>query len=275
MINAADFYEKRDMKVLDGLTGYDFEVTSPDEELDGAAMLVSMAKSGKIDPWNIDIVDVTEKCLMQVAQSKSADLRITGRTILFLSILCKIKSNYLVGEEPGDYESVNAANHYDDFEENNEDFDYDPVPVKKTNVVSLDEALKRRTSIRLNRSRTVTLNDLIRQLKFYEELDRKQAFKRQLERAKQRRSSFRRMSVKQIVNLANEEFINKSITKIKEKLEKLFVKNEKVELNELVDAGIDKVSAYLALLFLSVRGEAELTQKEFYGNLYVERAVNG
>ena len=30
-------------------------------EVDGIDILVNMAKQGKIDPWNIDIVDVTDK----------------------------------------------------------------------------------------------------------------------------------------------------------------------------------------------------------------------
>ena len=33
---------------------------------DGIGILVEMAKSGKIDPWNIDIVDVTEKYLQKM-----------------------------------------------------------------------------------------------------------------------------------------------------------------------------------------------------------------
>ena len=31
------------------------------QELDGIEILVSMAKTGKINPWNIDIVDITDK----------------------------------------------------------------------------------------------------------------------------------------------------------------------------------------------------------------------
>ena len=35
-------------------------------EVDGIEILVQMAKDGKIDPWNIDIIDVTDKYLMQI-----------------------------------------------------------------------------------------------------------------------------------------------------------------------------------------------------------------
>lgn len=271
MINSAEFYKKGNMSLVPGIS--DFSTETPDEELDGVSMLVEMAKAGKIDPWNIDIVDVTHKCLMHTAEMKSANLRITGRTILFLSILCRIKSNYLLDTEPGDYDSVNAASNVeDDFYE--DDYEYfEPEPVKKSNVVSLDEVLQRRMSTRLNRKRAITLRDLIAQLKFYEEMDRKQALKQKLERAKRRANVYGRLTVNQIIKNAHEEFVDKSIETIKEKLEQLFIKDERPELEELVGAGIDRVTAYLALLFLSVKSDIKLVQEEFYGNLYVEKAA--
>ena len=60
----------------------EFDINSPEEALDGIALLVSMAKSGKIDPWNIDIVDVTDKYLIQMAEKKASNLKNTGRTSL-------------------------------------------------------------------------------------------------------------------------------------------------------------------------------------------------
>ena len=66
-------------------------------EVDGIEILVNMAKQGKIDPWNVNIVDVTDKYLMHLFQSKAQNLRLTGRTLLFAAILLKLKSNVLEG----------------------------------------------------------------------------------------------------------------------------------------------------------------------------------
>lgn len=52
--------------------------------------------------------------------------------------------------------------------------DYIPT----NNVISIDEVLQRRQSVRLNHNRVVTLKDLIRQLEFYEKLEQKQTFKK-------------------------------------------------------------------------------------------------
>ena len=59
------------------------------QELDGIEILVSMAKTGKVNPWNIDIVDITDKYLAQMFQMKAQNLRVTGRTLLFAAILLK------------------------------------------------------------------------------------------------------------------------------------------------------------------------------------------
>ena len=52
-------------------------------------------------------------------------------------------------------------------------------------------------------------------------------------------------------------------------LTKIFEKEEKVELNTLTLLGLDKITAYIALLFLSVKSEFDIEQKEFYSDLYV------
>jgi segregation and condensation protein A len=137
------------------------------------------------------------------------------------------------------------------------------------NVIPIEDIIKRRTSVKLNRNRIVTLKDLIRQLEFYEQLDKKQAVKNSLERAKRRVRSYANMSADDIINLAHEEYIESSVKILHENLVKIFEKEEKVELNTLTLLGLDKISAYIALLFLSAESEFDLEQEEFYSDLYV------
>ena len=196
---------------------------------EGIEILVQMAKTGKIDPWNIDIVDVTDKYLAHLFEMKAQNLRTTSKTFLFASILLRLKSN----------------------------------------VISFNEVLQRRMSVKLNRNRTVTLNDLIKQLEFYEKLEHKMSLKQSHERAKNRVRSYANLTATDIVNLAHEEFIENSIKSVQTKLEKIFNSEEKVELNELISIGISKVTAYIALLFLTADGKCDLQQDEFYSDLYV------
>ena len=137
------------------------------------------------------------------------------------------------------------------------------------NVIPINDIIQRRTSVKLNRNRIVTLKDLIRQLEFYEELDKKQSLKNSLERAKRRVHSYKNMSADDIINLAQEEYIESGVKILHENLIKIFEKEEKVELNTLTLLGLDKITAYISLLFLTAESDFDLEQKEFYSDLYV------
>ena len=197
------------------------EVQTEADQVDGIEILVQMARNGKIDAWNVDIVDVTDKYLAHLFQMKAQNLRLTGRTLLFAAILLRLKSNVLEGVDANQIEGI-EEDYIDDFEI--EDDGWNEEDLNTNNVVSLDEVLQRRTSIRLNRSRTVNLKDLIKQLQFYEELDRKQSLKNAHERAKRRVRSYARLTPDDIVNLAHDEYIEKSVDILHENLKKIFEK---------------------------------------------------
>lgn len=238
-------------------------------EIDGIEILYNMARAGKIDPWNIDLSDLADKYLLEVAKLKTVNLKHTGRTILFLSILLKLKSNVLDGIEmeqifPDEQEQEEF---YDDFEPEYEQEEF----INKNNVISIDEVLQRRTSVRLNRNRVVTLKDLIRQLEFYEQLDKKQEIKNQLERQRKRIRSYSRLSSRDIVDMYNEDYIKTAIPKMKENLDRIFEKEEQVELETLILLGFSKTTAYLALLFLVTNTDYDITQEKFYDKLYVKK----
>ena len=235
-------------------------------EVDGIEILVNMAKQGKIDPWNVDIVEVTDKYLMHLFQSKAQNLRLTGRTLLFAAILLKLKSNVLEWIDVLDFE----PQHQDEFNYDDEmPLDYEEEYIPTNNVISIDEVLQRRTSVRLNHNRVVTLRDLIRQLEFYEMLDKKQSLKNAHERAKRRVQNYARLSPDDIINLAHDEYIENGVQRLKANLSEILSRQDKIELNELTLLGMDKISAYISLLFLTVESDYDLEQDEFYGDLYV------
>ncbi len=237
-------------------------------EVDGIEILVNMARQGKIDPWNVNIVDVTDKYLTHLFQSKAQNLRMTGRTLLFAAILLKLKSNVLEGLDVMDFE----PQHEEDFDYNDDDsqLDYGTEEyIPTNNVISIDEVLQRRTSVRLNHNRVVTLRDLIRQLEFYEMLDKKQSLKNAHERAKRRVQNYARLSPEDIVNLAHDEYIDQGVQRLRANLSEILSRQDKIELNELTLLGMDRISAYISLLFLTVDSDYDLEQDEFYSDLYV------
>src|SRR5574344_1386009 len=113
-------------------------------QVDGIEILVSMAKNGKIDPWNVDIVDVTDKYLSHLFQMKAQNLRLTGRTLLFAAILLRLKSNVLEGIDANQIEGIEPEQ--DEFDYNDDDWTDEEESFSTNNVISIDEALQRRTS---------------------------------------------------------------------------------------------------------------------------------
>ena len=237
-------------------------------EVDGIEILVNMAKQGKIDPWNVDIVDVYDNYMMQVFKAKGQNLKLTGRTILFAAILLKLKSNILEGIDVLDFE---PQPEFDELEYSDEPLDYSEDYIPTNNVISIDEVLQRRTSVRLNHNRVVTLRDLIRQLEFYEMLDKKASLKNAHERAKRRVQNYARLSPDDIINLAHDEYIQNGVERLRANLEEILNRQDRIELNELTLLGMDRVNAYISLLFLTVDTDYDLEQDEFYGDLYVIR----
>lgn len=241
---------------------------------DGIGILVDMAKQGKIDPWNIDILDVTEKYLQRMIELKSLNLRVASRTLLFASILCRLQSNVLAGLSLEDFQDEQQDEAIYDDDGFIVDYPEEQEFIPTSNVVSFDEALQRRTSIRLNRNRVVTLKDLIKQLEFYEKLEKRASMKSAHERAKRHVRNYSRLTPEEIVSMAHEEYIEEAVLKLKDNLEQIFEREEKIELKELTMLGMDKISAYIALLFLCRDTDYELEQKEFYSDLYVVKGGN-
>ena len=241
-----------------------------DGNVDTIEILVDLARGGKIDPWNIDIVDLYDKYMERLSQLNIKNLKSVGRALLFTSILLRLKSNVIEGLSLEDLEpQENELFDDDTFEA---DYEVEQLQLPSSNVISFDEVLQRRTSVRLNRNRNVTLKDLIRHLEFYEQLEKKQSLKNALERQKRRVRDYSKLKAKDILNLAHDEYIETVVEKMRQNLEQIFKKEEKIELRELTLLGFDKSSAYIAVLFLMVKNTVDIIQEDFYGKLYVTKA---
>ncbi len=63
-------------------------------------ILLQLVQMGKVDPWHIDIVDLTERYLERLREMKELDLRVSARAILAAAILVRMKSEALLhGDE--------------------------------------------------------------------------------------------------------------------------------------------------------------------------------
>ena len=269
------FYDE--LTVLDGSVdfGSNIEFVSKsgikkDVQTDAIEIILDLVRMGKIDPWNIDIVDLYDKYMARIAELKQANLRSVGKAILFSATLLKIKSDIFQGISINDFEPEPL----DYFEDDEFEFDdAEQMQFPTNNVVSFDEVLQRRTSVRLNRKRTVTLKDLIRHIQFYEELEKKYAIKSALDKKERRVRNYASLKASDIKELAHEEYVEEVVEKMRQNLAQILSREEQIELRELCLLGFDRSSAFIALLFLEREGEYEIYQKEFYKELYTRKMI--
>ena len=67
-----------------------------EEEITPIDILLQLVTMGKVDPWNIDIVDITEKYIERIREMRDLDLRISARAILAASVLLRMKTEALL-----------------------------------------------------------------------------------------------------------------------------------------------------------------------------------
>ena len=272
--NNNDLYNQ--LSVLDGTVDFnsnEFTTRSgikKDLRVDAIEIILDLVRDGKVDPWNIDIVDLYDKYMERIAQMKQDNLRSVGKAILFSATLLKIKSDIFQGITINDFDPEPLEY----FEEDDYAEDAEQMQIPTNNVVSFDEVLQRRTSVRLNRKRNVTLKDLIRHIQFYEDLEKKYAIKNALDRKERRVRNYANLKTEQIKELAHEEYVEEVVEKMRQNLVSILKDEQQIEIRELTLLGFDRSSAYIALLFLEREGDYEIYQKDFYGKLYVQKAVN-
>ena len=281
MSSAVNFYGDNkklydEITVLDGTVDFNGNTEfiskagiKKDVQTDAIEIILDLVRMGKVDPWNIDIVDLYDKYMARISELKQDNLRSVGKAILFSSTLLKIKSDIFQGISINDFE-VEPLDYFEDDGFGDDDFEQMQIPTN--NIVSFDEVLQRRTSVRLNRKRNVTLKDLIRHIQFYEELEKKYAIKSALDRKERRVRNYASLKAHEIKELAHDEYVEEVVERMRQNLAQILSREENIELRELCLLGFDRSSAFIALLFLAREDEYELFQEEFYGKLFVKKA---
>jgi segregation and condensation protein A len=222
-------------------------------------ILVQMAERGEIDPWNIDIVEVTDRFLSELEHRKELDLRVSGRTLFYAAILLRMKSEYLD-------QSDTAEETGEEFpEDDSEVFDFIGFPEGGGGPIDqLEREIRRRLDRKNLRKRPVTLFELILELK-------------NAEKEQRRRQRFRPafpvelMDVEEVVGIAHEEGYRESAASVLAQCEEAIAAEGVVTLHELAAMLGKKIfDVYIPLLFLMFEGKLSIWQEEFFGEILVQ-----
>ncbi len=228
-------------------------------------ILVGMAERGELDPWNIDIVDVTDRFLAELERRKELDLRISGRTLFYAATLLRLKSEY-IDEPDADEEDAVPGEEEPDFFDLDLDLDFEPGQIGEP-MERLEREIQRRLGRKNLRKRPpVTLYELIKQLKIAEKEQRR----RQRRRTAVLNKPEPPIRADDVVGLAHNEGYQQAISAVMQHYRQAAAGNAVLTLDTLSSRmGWLQSEVYIPLLFLMLEGKIAIWQNDFFGEIYI------
>ncbi|QLK25875.1 segregation/condensation protein A [Natrinema zhouii] len=260
-----------------------------EETVEPVELLVQLAKDGEIDPWDIDIVAVTDKFLEAIDE---VDLRTSGRALFYASVLLRMKSDELFATDEPEEEELPPweAPFADDGPMDPKGDDEREYPPGFDPVENLEEEMERRLERKHARGKPETLDELVRELRTaerdtwwkesrsYDTSDSPKGYDRGVQELNYHSGDDFRVDDEptsdDVTHTTHEEDIEAVIDDVETELEDHYEQGrDEVLYAEIDEVGGTRVMTYLALLFLAHRGRVTLEQDELFGDLWVKEAA--
>ncbi|MCQ8893725.1 MAG: segregation/condensation protein A [Methanolinea sp.] len=225
-------------------------------------ILVQMAEKGEIDPWNIDIVEVTDRFLRELERRKELDLRISGRTLFYAALLLRMKSEYLAAQAGDEGEDLPGEEGEGD--ETGFEMDFAYGEDSGGPIELLEREIKRRLDRKQLRKRPITLFELILELKAAEkEQRRKHRFIHSIDP--------RFIETEDVVGIAHDEGYREAAAAVLSRCEERMEQDSVMTLEELAGImGKRVIDVYIPLLYLMFEEKVYLWQDEFFGQVFIQ-----
>lgn len=254
---------------------------------EGIAILIDLAERGEIDPWDVKVIEVFDRCLSKLTNACDAgpskdfsDLSHSGQAFLYASMLVLLKAESIVlSEPPANPDSADEAP-LEDAEHSG----------GRHLPQHLERQLRRRGVAQLPQKRPVTLPELIEQLQLM-----KAAMEQTVTPRRRPTSKMRSQAAQAIFELAHQENLVETASELErflaqrnpeidegwldlDKLLELWHHNDlhspvnpelPVSTGEVHLSNYDRVGIFWALLLLSAQSKVELLQEEFYQDLKI------
>lgn len=248
-----------------------------DGEVEPVEVLVGLAEDDEIDPWDIDVVRVTDKFLERIDE---ADLRTSGRALFYASVLLRMKSDALLEDDEPDDEPAAADEPADPWADDLPAGDDDPFD-------ALADEMDRRLNRKRARGTPDTLEDLVRELREaersadwkesreYDTSDSPRGFRRGTQELDYRMDDDMREdsepTVEDVTGTAHAENVDELVEAVATKVERHFdAGRDAVLFAEVDSAAGSRIETFLGLLFLSNQGRIVLDQDEYFGDLWIQ-----
>ena len=245
-----------------------------EDDVEPVEVLVGLADDGEIDPWDIDVVRVTDKFLDALDE---ADLRTSGRALFYASVLIRMKSDAMLAPD----EPEEPAEPWQEEMAGGESIEgMDPF-------ASLESEMERRLERKRARGMPQTLDELVRDLReaerdswwkegrTYDTSGSPHGFQRGTQELDYRSADDMRMddepTANDVTGTTHTEDIDRIIEDVYDAVREQYdAGREEVLYREVSSAGGSRVETYLGLLFLAHRGRVRLQQDDIFGDLWIQ-----
>jgi segregation and condensation protein A len=248
------------------------------------ANLIDLAEKGEIDPWDVPVITIIDRFLAELGlleatniPQQEPDLPRSGQAFLWASMLVLLKADTLHLLEEAIPEETDCEDFIDD-ELLLENIERRALPA------DLERHLRRRTSVKPLTTRRVTLQELIEQLEHIAaEIEAATSNTRP-----QKSTRSRSAAIKAIAQLAHNENLTELAAQLEhflycdipqlvpennsidwERFLQLWHQCETKSPTELEHPQGDRAGVFWALLLLSAQSKVELSQEEFYQDLWI------
>lgn len=221
------------------------------EKPDWKTILIELVKTEKMDPWNIDIIELADKYLKKINALGGRDLRLPANAILASAILLRFKARVL------------KITPFDDEEEGSEKHAGELSPEQKLEIEALLPELR---IIKSSREGKVSLDDLVqgieKMLEKHKGVFEKRAF------GEKEVIEFRLPGLDYDI----ESHLDGVLAEIKNKADSqgFLVFSRLVENKKPFEI----INYFLACLFLANKEQINLWQDEFFGEIFISLAVS-
>ncbi len=228
------------------------EMLMDEEQITWRSLLFELIKTEQMDPWNINISQLSQRYLKAVENLKEHNFRVSGKVILAAAILLRIKSHKLLDEDIENLDRLIKLGE-EDLEELGEEF-FEEMPQAFEKDKPEFPALSPR--LPQPRVRKVSVYDLVN------------ALQKALE-VKQRRVNRQIKDLEQIEIPKKKIDIGDAIKDIYLKIRKYLSNKPRVTFSQLVNSENkeDKVYTFIPLLHLSNQRRVELEQEDHFGEI--------
>ena len=229
-----------------------YDILVEQNDITWKAILYDLIKTERMDPWDVDLSQITGKYIQRVKGLKEHDLKVSGKVLLAAALLLKIKSKRLVGEDLNEFDRLLAT------AEMTEDQFYEELEsdLQKARVIPPEEMLRLIPRTPQPRRRKVSVYDLVRALEKALEVKHRRLIKMGSPEAR-------------VIMPARKIDITLAIKQIYKSIREWFVVNKKskMKFSELLPKDADKnakLFTFVPLLHLGNQRKIDLSQEEAF-----------